>query len=217
MLELNKIYNMDCLDGMKQLDDNSIDLVLTDPPYGINENNKRNISRAKMAKPIDYGDYDWDKNKIDKEYFDEMLRVSKNQIIFGGNYYTNFLYPTSCWIVWDKDNGHSDFADCELAWGSFNSAVRKFKWRWLGLYQERMKYKEKRYHPTQKPLPLFRWILEKYSKENDIILDPFLGCGTTAIGCKELNRRFIGIDINEKYIEIANRRLKNVPKRLEAF
>jgi len=208
---------MDSIILLEKLSDNYIDLILTDPPYGINENNEKNLSRGCMTKPTDYGHYEWDKERICKKYFDEMLRVSKNQIIFGGNYYTDYLKTSSCWIVWDKDNGNSDFADCELAWGSFNSAVRKFKWKWMGLYQERMKYKEKRYHPTQKPLPLFRWIIEKYSDEDDIILDPFIGCGTTAVACKQLNRKFIGIDINKEYVDITNKRLKNIPNRLESF
>lgn len=211
ILELNKIYNMDCIDGMKQISDKSVDLVLTDPPYGIGENNERNLSRGTLAKPGDYGHYEWDKKRIEKKYFDEIFRISKNQIIFGGNYYIDFLHPSMCWIVWDKDNGGCDFADCELAWTSFNKAVRKFKWKWHGFFQEYTNHrKEKRYHPTQKPLALFEWILEKYSKPGDLILDPFVGSGTTAIACKKLKRNFICIDINPKYCDITNDRLDKV-------
>ena len=149
----------------------------------------------------------WDKNKIQKQYFTEMFRVSKNQIIFGGNHYGSILGDTTCYLVWDKDNGDINFSDCELAWTSFKTTIRKFKWKWNGMLQEKMKWKEIRFHPTQKPLALFRWILKKYSKENEIILDPFLGSGTTAVAAKQLGRKFIGFEIEPKYIAIANERL----------
>jgi len=138
---------------------------------------------------------------------EEIFRISKNQIIFGGNYYGSVLGDTNCYIVWDKDNGDNDFADCELAWTSFKSAVRKFKWRWNGMLQEDMKYKEARFHPTQKPVELMKWILGKYSEPTDLILDPFLGSGTTAVAAKQLHRRYIGIEISPKYCEIAKQRL----------
>lgn len=138
-----------------------------------------------------------------------MKRVSKNQIIFGGNYFAENLSNSSCWIVWDKDNAESFFADCELAWTSFPTAIRKFKWKWMGMLQENMgNAKEFRHHPTQKPLALMEFCLQNYSKENDLILDCFLGSGTTAVACKKLNRRFIGIEISSDYCKIAEDRLK---------
>ena len=140
--------------------------------------------------------------------FDEIRRVSRNQIIFGGNYFIEHLTNSSCWIVWDKDNGESFFADCELAWTSFDTAVRKFKWKWNGMLQEEMgANKEFRHHPTQKPIELFKWILENYSEEGQTILDPFLGSGTTLIAAKQLNRNAIGIEISPEYCEIAKQRL----------
>jgi len=196
----------DCLDLMKGMDDNSVDLVLTDPPYGIGESNEKNAGRGGLAQPTDFGHYDWDKERLGKEFFDEMFRVSKNQIIFGGNYYIDYLYPTSCFIVWDKMNGHSDFADCELAWTSFKSAVRILRWKWAGMLQGDMKNKEKRVHPTQKPIPLFTWILEKYSKPNDTILDPFLGSGTTLRACQLTNRNGIGFEISKEYESVIRKR-----------
>ena len=200
----------DCLDLMSGYPDDHFDLTLTDPPYGIGESNEKNMSRyskvgfkgkirRKKIRGTDFGHYEWDNQRIDKEYFTEMLRISKNQIIFGGNYYTDYLYPTSCWIVWDKDNGNNDFADCELAWTSFKSAVRIIKYRWNGMLQGNMKNKEKRVHPTQKPLPLFKWILEKYSKPGDTILDPFLGSGTTLEACYQTGRNCIGFELDPQW------------------
>ena len=191
----------DCLDLMQEMPNNHFDLILTDPPYGINI-----CSSGKVGgdggnfnyKATDYGTTTWDQKRVDKEYFDEMLRISKNQIIFGGNYYTDYLYPTSCWIVWDKDNS-GNFADCELAWTSFKSAVRLIKYRWNGMLQGNMKNKEKRVHPTQKPLPLFKWILEKYSKPGDLVLDPFLGSGTTLEACYQTRRNCIGFEISDEW------------------
>ena len=197
----------DSMEVMRKMPDKSIDLVLTDPPYGIGETNEKNSSRRKLSNPKDYGHYDWDNKKIDVEYFIEMRRISKNQIIFGGNYYSNYLPASSCWIVWDKDNS-GDFADCELAWTSFSSAVRIFKWRWNGMLQQDMSNKEVRTHPTQKPRALMTWILNKYSKESDVILDPFMGSGTVIEACKLLNRNYCGIDINPSYVEMARERMK---------
>ena len=143
-----------------------------------------------------------------KEVFDEIMRVSKNQIIFGGNYFASYLGNSSCWIVWDKDNAESFFADCELAWTSFPTAVRKFKWRWFGMLQEQMgANKEERHHPTQKPIELFKWILSNYAKEGQSIIDPFLGSGTTLIAAKQLNLNATGIEISPEYCEIARQRL----------
>lgn len=202
------IYCGDCLEILPLLSDNSVDLVLTDPNYGIGESNEKNASRGGLAKPKDYGHYEWDRVRAPQSAFVEMMRCSEDQVIFGGNYFIDYLYPTSCWLVWDKDNGQSDFADCELAWTSFSSAVRRFKYRWQGMLQEHAgRHKETRVHPTQKPLPLFKWILENYSETNQLILDPFLGSGTTAVAAKNLGRKFIGIEISEKYCEIAKQRL----------
>jgi site-specific DNA-methyltransferase (adenine-specific) len=203
------LYCGDCLYIMSNMLGMDINLCLTDPPYGIGESNKKNLSRGKFAKPTNYGDYDWDLSIPDKRIFDLMLKISKNQIIFGGNYFVEYLKNSSCWLVWDKDNGKSDFADCELAWTSFKSAVRIFKYRWHGMLQGNMKQKETRYHPTQKPVPLFEWCLTNYSKQNDTVLDPFAGSGTTAIACIRLGRKYILIEKEEKYCEIAVRRIES--------
>ena len=203
----------DCLIEMKKIPDKSIDLVLTDPPYGINSHSK-NASRSKLAIAKDYGNCEWDKEIPKKEIFDEMFRISKNQIIFGGNYFIEYLFNSPCWIFWDKDNGNSDFADGELAWTSFRSSVRKIKWRWAGMLQENMKHKDIRVHPTQKPVGVMKWIIEKYSEDNQTIIDPFMGSGTTGVACKELGRNFIGIEIDKGYYEIAQKRIAQATQEL---
>jgi len=210
--ELNQIYNVDCLEMMKQLPDNSVDLIVTDPPYGINIAKDGLIvgkqTKSCLAKRKDYGIQDWDKEIPQKDIFKEMFRISKNQIIFGGNYMTDFLKPSRCWVVWDKKNDESPFADCELAWTSFDSSVRIFRHRWNGMLQEHMNWKEKRYHPTQKPVKLGHWILDKFAKEGDIIFDPFSGSGSFLIACKNKGFDFIGCELDKGYCEIANKRLQ---------
>jgi len=196
----------DAYDLLKELPSKSIDLILTDPPYGIKVSAK-SVSLRGKAKITQHKDFNWDQNRLEKKYFDEMLRVSKNQIIFGGNYYTDYLYPTSCWIVWHKDNGDSNFSDCDLAWGSFKTSIRYFKHRWHGMLQEDMSHKEEKLYPTQKPLKLFEWILKKYSNENDLICDPFLGSGTTLRACMNTNRNCIGFEINPDCEKIYKERL----------
>lgn len=216
---INKIIHSDCLDIMRNIKDNSIELILTDPPYGIKQNIHKIKSRTKLAATNDYDNFSWDDNIPGPEYFKEMLRISKNQIIFGGNYFTNLLPPSSCWLVWDKVNQGSSFADCELAWTSFKKACRLFSFMWNGMLQGasildgkrqrgNKKLNVKRIHPTQKPIELFIWILLNYSKDNDLICDPFSGSGTTAISCYKMKRRFICIEKEKIYFDLSNERLK---------
>lgn len=188
----------DSLGTMMEYPDNHFDLVLTDPPYGVSIWKNGVSGNGLCAPKTKFGPVGWDKKRICEEYFIEMMRISKNQIIFGGNYYTDYLYPSPCWIIWDKEiNGN--FADCEMAWTSFKTATRLHKHRWNGMLQEDMAHKEKRIHPTQKPVPLFMWILEKYSKEGDLICDPFLGSGTTLEACRKTNRNCIGFEISDEW------------------
>ena len=207
-LPLNQIINGDCLEFMKTLPDKCIDLVITDPPYGINIAKSGTIGGSGLAKVKDYGKCEWDSEIPKKEIFDEILRISKNQIIFGGNYFIEYLSNSSCWIVWDKENGNNNFADCELAWTSFDKSVKRFKYRWNGMLQEDMKHKETRVHPTQKPVKLGVWILEKFAKEGDLIFDPFTGSGTFLIASKQKGFNFIGCEISKEYCDIANKRLR---------
>jgi len=210
----NKIICGDCIEEMKKMPDNSVDLILTDPPYG--KKWTRGSNGIGILKDQNENDsLKWDKIP-DKKYFDEILRVGKRIIIWGGNYFTNYLYPSNCWLVWDKRGDFPrgeqiPFADCELAWTSENKTVKKFTLISQGFVSD---VKEERQHPTQKPEELFKWCIHLFSKENDTVLDPFLGSGTTAVACKMLKRNYIGIDISSKYCKMAEERLRGTPTPL---
>lgn len=200
---------MDCMQGMKEFPDKYFDIAIVDPPYGIGENGDKNHTRGKLSKAKNYKAFSGnDIEPPDKEYFDELFRVSKNQIIFGANHFISKIpFDSSCWIVWDKDNGENDFADCELAWTSFNSAVRRFKYRWQGMLQQNMKNKESRIHPTQKPIALYEWILSRYAKDGDIILDTHVGSASSLIACYNTNHNFVGFELDEYYYKVSKQRL----------
>ncbi len=203
------IYHGDCREILPQLP--KVDLVLTDPPYGINIAKTGKVGGMNLANAKQYMASDWDKNRLDSDIVQTMRDISTNQIIFGGNYIADLLPPSSCWLVWDKDNS-GNFADCELLWTSFDKAVRKYLWRWNGMLQQAHN-KEYRYHPTQKPVGLLKAILIDYPA--GITLDPFVGSGSTLVACKSLNRKCIGIEIEEKYCEIAAKRCSQSVMRLD--
>ncbi len=195
--------NIDCMEYMATLPDKAFDLAIVDPPYGIGESGANNHTRSKLAVAKDYKPFAGDDLKApDKEYFEQLMRVSKNQIIFGANHFISKIpFDSHCWIVWDKENGENDFADCELAWTSFESAVRKFEFRWAGMLQENMKNKEVRIHPTQKPVALYEWLLTNYAKEGDRILDTHLGSGSSRIAAYNLGFDFVGCEIDKEYFD----------------
>ena len=201
-------YNMDCMDGMKEFPDRYIDLAIVDVPYGIGESGDKNHTRSRLAIAKDYKAFSGnDLKSPDDDYFKELFRVSKNQIIFGANHFISKIpFDSSCWIVWDKDNGNSDFADCELAWTSFDTSVRKVKYRWNGMLQENMKNKEKRIHPTQKPVALYEWILNKYANDGDIVLDTHVGSASSLIACRNTNHKFFGFELDKHYFELSMKR-----------
>ena len=220
MEKLGKItlYNADCMEIMKGFADNQFDLCIVDPPYGIGEDGAKNHSRDKLAKATKYSPKSWDNRSPNKDFFDELIRVSKNQIIFGANHFISKIpYDSSCWIVWDKENGDNDFADCELAWTSFNTSVRKFNFRWAGMLQGDMKNKEIRIHPTQKPVQLYKWLLNKYAKEGDTILDSHLGSGSSAIAAHDGGFEFTGIELDEEYYNAAKERIMLHQRQLNLF
>jgi site-specific DNA-methyltransferase (adenine-specific) len=205
---MNRLNLMDCMEGMGHFPDKYFDLAIVDPPYGIGEDGKSNHSRGCLAQTTKFIPKAWDRDKPDNKYFTELFRVSKNQIIWGGNYFIECLKNTKCMLVWDKDNGKTDFADCELAWCSFDKAVRKFKYKWQGMLQENMSAKEKRIHPTQKPVALYRWILQNYAKPGDKILDTHVGSGSSLIACIEEGFEYVGCELDKDYYEAASRRIQ---------
>ena len=215
MIEVNQIYNADCLDILKDIPNNYFDLCLTDPPYGDGTGNLKRLGNVNIARPTIFQKKDWDNDIPTKEIFDEIFRVSKNQIIFGGNYFVEYLKNSSCWLVWDKNNT-GNYADCELAWTNFKSAVRKYKWTWNGMLQEDMKHKEIRIHPTQKPVGLLKQILRDYYKEG-IVLDCFSGSGSTAIACYDLNIPFVAIEKDKDYYDKSVERLEIARSQLRLF
>jgi site-specific DNA-methyltransferase (adenine-specific) len=217
MIELDIIICGDSLEVMRGIKDKYFDLILTDPPYGIGEARRNNASRGKLAIAKDYGVHGWDDSIPPKEYFEAMFRISKNQIIFGGNYFVEYLKNSPCWIVWDKNNHSNDFADCELIWTSFKTATRLIKYTWNGMLQQDMKNKEERYHPTQKPCGLIEMLLLSYSKEGDLICDPFLGSGTTAVACLRTKRHYLGIESSPEYCAIAEERIRQENMQLKLF
>jgi len=195
----------DCLEVMKKIPDKSIDLILTDPPYGV-KRDKGFGGFGGFGRPIARRQYNdcWDENRPNKIYFDEILRISKKALIFGGNYFADILPQSRHWIVWDKLNTMPTFGDCELIWTNIKrNSVKKITYQYNGLLGK----EKERYHPTQKPVKLIKELIEKYSDENDLVLDPFLGSGTTAVACKDLGRKCIGIEISEEYVKIAIKRL----------
>lgn len=217
------IYNCDCMELLRQTPDNYYSLALVDPPYGIGEDGLKNHSRNKLAQAKKYTPKNWDSNSPEIEYFEELFRVSKNQIIWGANHFIQTISASgndinsSCWIVWDKDNGENDFADCELAWTSFDTAVRKVNIRWHGMLQHDMKNKEIRIHPTQKPVALYRWILQKYATEGDKILDTHGGSMSSAIAC-DMNGFDLDIcELDTDYFNQAIERFNDYKKQLKLF
>ena len=190
------------------------DLILTDPPYGIGEAAGKNKSRGKAAIARDYGNDEWD-NEPPPAWVIELMRAkAKWQVLFGGNYYS--LPPATCWLVWDKENGDSDFADCELAWTNLPKAVRRLRWRWAGMLQQDMANKEQREHPTQKPVPVMRWALLQ-AKDAATVCDPFMGSGTTGVACALEGRAFTGIERERKYFDIACERISRAQAQGQMF
>jgi site-specific DNA-methyltransferase (adenine-specific) len=208
---LSEVTNEDCMEGMARYPDKYFDLAIVDPPYGIGEDGSKNHTRSKLSIAKNYKSFAG--NDIfapDINYFNELLRVSKNQIIWGANHFIENIpnADSSCWIVWDKDNGKSDFADCELAYTSFKSAVRIYKFKWQGMLQENMKIKEKRIHPTQKPVTLYKWLLHNYAKQGDKIIDTHLGSGSSRIAAYEMGFDFTAFELDKEYFEAQEKRYK---------
>jgi DNA modification methylase len=197
------IYHGDCEYILPSLP--VADLLLTDPPYGIGESALKNNRREKMAKPKNYGSDNWDTCPIEDRVFLMAIRSAKNKIVWGGNYYCHLLKPGPGWLVWDKKNT-GDFSDCEIAWTSFDTAARLRRHMWNGMIR---KNREPRFHLTQKPLEIMKWCIAYADKSCSVktIIDPFMGSGTTLRAAMEMGRSAVGIEKEEKYCEIAAKRL----------
>lgn len=212
-------YLEDCVQGMKRYPDKHFDLAIVDPPYGIKENAHRARSRTKLAKTRCYGNQLWDMEIPKEDYWDELFRVSKNQIIWGGNYFLEYLGPTRCMIIWEKFTT-GNFADCEIAWTSFKTSTRIFKFMWNGmlqgrsmnqghLMQDRKQYNEERIHEAQKPVELYRWCLHKYAKPGQLILDTHGGSMSSAVACHRMEFDLVVFENVEETYDRAIKRLNN--------
>jgi len=213
--------NMDCMELMKEFPDNHFDLAIVDPPYGIDAGNTFSGEERKSGKGAsfksEFTKKDWDKNVPTQDYFKELFRVSKNCIVWGANYMTEYLPSSMGWIVWDKDNGTTKFSDCELAFSSFDRALRKFVFTWNGMLQGDMSNKEIRIHPTQKPVRLYTWLLTNYAKAGDKILDTHVGSASSLIACHQLGFDVVGCELDEEYYQLASRRLADEMAQMSLF
>jgi site-specific DNA-methyltransferase (adenine-specific) len=194
-----EIIHGDCMDYMDGLEPKAFQLAIVDPPYGININ--INMGRRKGDRPSNYHKFAGNDTKIpDALYFNELFRVSGNQIVWGGNYMTEHLPPSSCWFMWDKGfSADVTFAQFELAWSSFTSSAKKFD-----MHPNQLD----RIHPTQKPIKLYRWLLQNYANPGDRILDTHLGSGSSAIACYEEGFDFVGIELDKDYYDAAVKRFR---------
>lgn len=205
------IYNGDCLDVMKEFKDKSFDMVLTDPPYGVGAS--KGVGGYGVSRTDKHYKDNWDKKRPDKIYFNELLRVSKNAIVFGGNYFADILPQSTHWIVWDKKGEikfQNPYSDCELLWTNYKKrVVKKIIFKQQGFIKDS---KDKRFHPTQKPSELIMQILKLHPAYN--VLDPFMGSGTTLVAAKKLGKKAVGIEISKEYCDIAIKRIENIQKPL---
>ena len=207
LMELKGFYNMDCMEGMKEIPDKYFDLAIVDPPYGIGAGKEKPHNGWK-----DYGIKEWDNNSPEKEYFDELFRVSKNQIIWGGNHFISKIpYDFSCFIIWDKGQRNFSLADGEMAWTSFKKTARFFN------YSRAKALQEGKIHPTQKPVALYHWLLNNYAKEGDKILDTHVGSASSLIACHDMGFEYLGFELDEDYYRMASERLEAHKAQLSLF
>ncbi len=208
------LYNKDCMEAMKDIADNQYDLAIVDPPYMENIDEYMGMQKrlGGLAKNKTYDNINYF-GKPDEKYFEELFRVSRNQIVWGCNHFKNF---GSGRIVWDKNNT-GQFNDCEIAYQSLSKSLRIFKWTWNGMLQEDMKNKEIRIHPTQKPVKLYEWLIMTYAKEGDKILDTHLGSGSIAIACHNLGYDLDAYEIDKEYYEATMKRFKNHTSQIRLY
>ncbi len=234
MLELNKFYNLDCMEGMKEIPDKYFDLAIVDPEYGRKEHGGKNRSgyvKQKNGSKIfvqdgNYKKKDWDNEPAGEEYFKELFRVSKHQIVWGENYMPVKFGKGR--IVWDKCNQGSDQSDCEIAYNSLTERVDLFRYMWRGMFQGKSitegyiqqgnkALNEKRIHPTQKPVPLYLWQLQSYAKQGWKILDTHVGSASSLIACYQMGFEYIGFEKDSEIYKLANDRLEAEKSQIRLF
>lgn len=207
----NIVHNIDCMEGMKEYPDKYFDLAVVDPPYGIGAN-KMTLGNGK--KKINRGSRDWDNKIPDIEYWDQLYRVSINQVVWGANYMIKHLKENGSWIFWDKGTGNNDFSDGELAWTSFDGALRKISKTWVG---NNAKDGHIRIHPTQKPIYLYEWLIVKYCKPGMKILDTHVGSGSSRIAADKHGMDFIGYELDADYWKAQEKRYAEYKAQLKLF
>lgn len=220
-------YNMDCMDGMQEFPDKYFDLAIVDPPYFTGPEKRgfygRKISPIGVQRHYEKSE-EW--SVPGKRYFEELARVSKNQIVWGCNYY-DYPFPPGR-IIWDKCNDGSDFSDCEIAYCSLHNSVRIFRFMWNGMFQGKSisegtiqqgnkRLNEKRIHPTQKPIALYEWLLSRYAKPDDIILDTHVGSASSLIACHRTGRKFVGFELDKHYYDLSKQRLESEMSQMPIF
>ena len=206
---MGEFYNMDCMEGMKKYPDKYFDLAIVDPPYGVNLSGGRGSNGWSNKAFWDKARDGWNLDIPDDVYFNELIRVSKNQIVWGGNYFN--LPPSQCWLIWDKGQRDFSLADGEMAWTSFNKAMRIYG---LSRSQANQEYK---IHPTQKPIKLYEWLLNNYAKQGDKILDTHVGSASSLIACYNLGFDYVGFELDKDYYEMACKRLEARKNQMDIF
>jgi site-specific DNA-methyltransferase (adenine-specific) len=201
----SEVYNEDCIEVMKRYNDNYFDLAIVDPPYGIGEDGGK--ARTRGSKKTNGEKKGWDNERPNTKYFAELMRVSKNQIIWGGNNFADLLPASRCWLYWQKNMG-GDFADGELAWTSFDKVLKQ--------YTKRSETFD-RIHPTQKPIQLYDWIFYNYAKEGNFILDTHLGSGSSRISANKAGLSFVGCEIDKDYFNAQEKRYKDFISQTRLF
>lgn len=204
---ISEVYNSDCLEAMRLMPDKAFDLAIVDPPYGIDCDLWGSGGSKPELRTANLNPKKWDGNRPNADYFAELRRVSRNQIIWGGNHFADLLPATPAFIVWDKQiiEGVS-LGDCELAWTSFPTRVRKFTLQWCGYLRGSERGGGNRIHPTQKPVVLYKWLLTNYAKPGDTILDTHLGSGSSRIAAYDLGFDFTGYELDTDYFEAQEQR-----------
>jgi site-specific DNA-methyltransferase (adenine-specific) len=215
----SEVFNDDCIQVMKRYPDKFFDLAVVDPPYGIGVDGQKEDKRLNGSGKYHQSKWSrkkhdfkgWDNTIPNEQYWAELFRVSKNQIVWGGNYFIEYLYPSKGWIVWYKGQNDLTMSDCELAWSSFNKPTRQKELNRMALTIEGT------IHPTQKPIKLYDWIFNRYASEGNLILDTHLGSGSSRISANKAGLSFVGCEIDKDYFDAQEKRFKEFVSQLRLF